>query len=176
MSKVLQRVDHDEIGRSAGVEAFDFDAHQIGHLPNCNTDGRASDEGRDGGQGNEIDNPPTSDKANEADYGAANDCQGRGNDRTLNVWVFLLNLEDDITDNSGHDGDGTDGDIFRGGEEPVDEHAHEGRVETIFGRELSQLGVCHALGHHDSTDRDTRDEIPNQPLEIVSQNPVGERE
>ncbi len=48
-----------------------------------------------------------------------------------------------------------DGDILGSREEPIDQDTHEGRVETVFDRELGELGVGHALGDDDSTDSNT---------------------
>lgn len=49
----------------------------------------------------------------------------------------------------------SDGDVFGSGKEPVDQDAHERRVQAIFDGQLSQLRIRHTLGHNDSTDSHT---------------------
>lgn len=44
--------------------------------------------------------------------------------------------------------------VLRSGKEPVNEDAHEGRVETELNIEKGQLGVGHALRYDDSPDGD----------------------
>lgn len=72
MSKVFQRVDNDSVSRSSRVKKI-TDAHQRRHLTNGNVEGRTCHESRDGGQGNEVNDPPAADQADKADNRAGNE-------------------------------------------------------------------------------------------------------
>ena len=73
---MLQCVNGDQVGRiSRGKPG---DTHQSGNLTDCNVQCRTRHESRDGSQRDEVDNPPASNKPNEADDGACDDRQGRG--------------------------------------------------------------------------------------------------
>lgn len=69
-----------------------------------------------------------------------------------------------------------DGNILGSGEEPVDQHSHEGRVQTVLRRQKSEFGVGHALGNDDGTDSDTGDQVTSSPLEVVTADPLDEWE
>jgi hypothetical protein len=41
----------------------------------------------------------------------------------------------------------TDGDILGSSKKPIDEDTHEGGIESILGREVSENSICHSLGN-----------------------------
>ena len=49
----------------------------------------------------------------------------------------------------------SNGDILGGGEEPIDQDTHKGRIKTEFGSELGEGGVSHGLWDDDGADGDT---------------------
>lgn len=66
--------------------------------------------------------------------------------------------------------------LLRSRRVPVDHHAHERRVETVFDRELGEDGVGHALRDDDGADRDAGDQITVEPGRVVARKPRGEGE
>lgn len=72
--EILQRVDNDHVRSVSRVDATD--AHQLGDLASNDVDCRASHEGADGGQGNELDEPAKTGEAKKEDDGAGNDGKG----------------------------------------------------------------------------------------------------
>lgn len=68
----------------------------------------------------------------------------------------------------------TNGDVLRGGKEPIDEDSHKGGVEPKLGSKVGEFSICHALRHDDCSDSNTSDEVSVKPLQIVSHNPACE--
>lgn len=60
MSEVFQRVNDDSVSRSSRIEKI-ADAHQRRNLTNGNVEGRTCHESRDGGQRDEVNDPPAAD-------------------------------------------------------------------------------------------------------------------
>jgi hypothetical protein len=48
----------------------------------------------------------------------------------------------------------TNGDVLGSRKEPVDQNAHEGRVQAELDLEVGELGVSHALGDDNGADGD----------------------
>ena len=46
----------------------------------------------------------------------------------------------------------TNGNIFRSSKEPIDQDAHEGRVQAILDIEVGELGISHTLRYDNCTD------------------------
>lgn len=161
---MLQNVDYNFVGSFTRREASD--AHHSGHLSNGDIYSRSSHEGRDGGEGDQFNNPSKSSETKEKHDGSTNDGQRRGYDVCGNIGDLFLGLENDVSGNSREHGDGTDGDILGCCEEPVDKHTHEGRVQAEFGFKVGKLGICHALRYNNGADSDAcgkvRDEMSGQ--------------
>jgi hypothetical protein len=84
----------------------------------------------------------------------------------------------------------TNGDILGSSKSPVEEIAHEGRIQTKLNREISKLCVSHALGYNDSSDshscfalerkkyeryelQRTGNNISGRPSQVVAWKPAG---
>lgn len=102
--QALERVDDDQIRGVSRVDALD--AHQLGHLAGDDVDGRARHEGADGRQRDELDEPAQTGEADEADDGAGDDGQRRGDNVAGDVGESCCGFEDDIAGDLGHDGNG----------------------------------------------------------------------
>ena len=144
---MLQRVDDDLVrgvtSRKAG------DAHQTGDLTDGNVERRARHKCRDGRQGDEVDDPAASNQSNGDDDASGNECGGRSHLIRNQMRMRLVDLGHDIARDGRRNSNrlhlsalgeewkarntNSDGDIFRGSKEPVDEHAHKGRIETKLG-------------------------------------------
>lgn len=68
-AQVVESIDDDHAGGPTSIEELVRDAHQVGDLASANADSRASHEGRDGSQWNEVDDPASADEANKGDDG-----------------------------------------------------------------------------------------------------------
>ena len=141
-------------------------------------DGGAGHEGGNGGQRDELDDPAAPDQADGHDDDAAYDGQTRGH---LVIGVFRMlstDLPHHVADNFRHDRHGlascqrgwtvrvgthahekeithADGDILGGGEKPVNQDPHEGRVQAELRIQFSETGVGHGLGHHHRAHRNS---------------------
>ena len=98
-TKMLEGVDGDLI-RSLAIGEAD-DTHQTGQLSDGDVDGRSGHEGGNGGQGDELDDPPAANQTNEDDDGTSQDGDGRGHLIARNLGFFLLRLEHNIADDGG---------------------------------------------------------------------------
>ena len=151
--QALQSVDEDQVRRVSGGKAFN--AHQGRELPDSNVESRAGHESRKSSERDDIDNPTAPNQANEKDDGAREDRQGRSDNMARNVRKFFHNIGNNTASQRGQDGDGTDRNIFRSGEEPVDQYTHEGRVKAKLRLEVGKLGIGHALWNDNGTDSNT---------------------
>ena len=103
-SQVLQNVDKYLVGSLARREASD--AHQRRHLADGNVQSRASHEGRDCRQRDEVDDPATPNQADEEDDGPSDNGERRGDDVSRDLGVGLLELDEEVPNECGHDSDG----------------------------------------------------------------------
>jgi hypothetical protein len=90
--------------------------------------------------------------------------------------VRLLNLDDDIADNGGHDCHGSDSNVFRSSKCPVQDETNKAGVKAVLSRQLREEGVGHALGNYNEADCDTCNDVAEEPCQVVMKNPVPERE
>jgi hypothetical protein len=88
--------------------------------------------------------------------------------------VSLLNFDDDVADDSGHDSHGSDSDVLGCCESPVENETDEASIEAILGRQFGEKSIRHTLGNDHEADRDTCDYIAKEPCEIVVEYPVPE--
>lgn len=104
VGQALQGINDDQVSTaSSGVDVGD--THKLGDLASQNVDGRASHEGADGGQGDELDNPSQAGKTEEQDDAASDESQRRGNDVAWDIGRPFCDGEDDISSDLGHDCD-----------------------------------------------------------------------
>lgn len=58
--------------------------------------------------------------------------------------------------------------MARTGEQAVEEHRHDGTVETVHGRHVGHQRVCHSLWDGDDSDRQSTHNIVSEILRLVS--------
>ena len=94
--EILQRVDDDQVSGGPGVEVGGL-SQQGGYLAGNDIDGGTGHEGGNGRERDEVHNPATANQPDERDDTARNDREGGGDQRTREVRVFGLHVEDDLT-------------------------------------------------------------------------------
>ena len=73
----------------------------------------------------------------------------------------------------GHDGGGSDGDVFTGPEDTVNKTSHEGGVEAVLRRQPGHHSVGDALGDHGQPDCQAGDQVRDGRVEVVLRQPSG---
>lgn len=170
----FQGVDDDSVGRSTVVDTRD--THQGRNLTHTNTDGCTGHERGNCNEGNEFDDSTKSGKANEKQNRSSDDGKRSCNVNGLKLGLGLLNLDDNVADNSAHDSYGSDGYILGGCESPVQDETNEAGVEAILSWQLCKQSVCHTLRNDDEADSHTSDNISKKPCQVVVKDPVPEGE
>jgi hypothetical protein len=100
-------------------------AEQDRKLAESDRKSRTRDEGRNGAQRNEIDEPAEPEQTDPAEEGAGEDGDDGGDDLLVRVWVLGYHIANDAARDERRNGDGADADVLGRAEDPVAEGAEE---------------------------------------------------